>query len=140
MKFKEQKELVSDLRELADFFERPEAIVLPKIDLRFYHSLNMWSWDKVTKKYEPDYKKSLARIKAIARTIGKCEKNWTSDNFEVIKQIGKNVKLEWIVNREVVCKKVFTGNKIIHPAHIYTTPERVEEEYTWECEEVSLLS
>ena len=39
-------------------------------------------------------------------------------------------------SRNAVCKKVPTGNKIIHAAVSY--PETVEEEYEWKCDETIL--
>jgi hypothetical protein len=47
MKYKEQEQLVSDLRELADFYERPESIVLPSFTLHETFYVNHYKWDNV---------------------------------------------------------------------------------------------
>lgn len=137
MKYKEQQNLVSDLRALADFYERPESIILPYPYglMSGYDGVSVCSYK--TGKYAIDVEASAAKIKKIARSVGSCEKNWTSTNLEVIKKFGNDIVLRWVVSREAVCKKVPTGNKIIHPAQVI--PERTEEEFEWVCEDVSLL-
>lgn len=142
MKYKEQEQLVSDLRELANFFERPESIVLPYPYgmLTSYDSVSVGKWDYSSGRgeYKVDVEASTKRIKKITKSIGSCEKNWTSTSLEVIKKLGNDIVLRWYVSREAVCKKVPTGNKIVHPAQVI--PERTEEEYEWVCDDVSLLA
>jgi len=140
MKYKEQQNLVSDLRLLADFYERPESIMLPYPYglLHTWDAVGVYDWDNPERKYSVNMTKSKAAIKKIASSIGSCEKNWTSASLEVIKKFGNDIVLRWSVSREAICRKVPTGNKIVIKAQVI--PERVEEEFDWVCDDVALLS
>jgi hypothetical protein len=141
MKYKEQKEVVADLRALADFYERRESLVLPKPYFSEHHNISVYgsTYNSETGNYDYNYdlEKSKEQIKRIASSVGTCEKRWDNDMLRVVKMIGK-IRLCWSVTREAVCKKVPTGEKVLVPA--YMTPARLEETYEWECTEVSLLS
>ncbi len=147
MKYKEQAKIVSDLRELADFYERPEAIELPTpyITELFYISKDHWgfTWNEEEQKNTwgriPRLEKSKEKFKRIVRVLGECTKDWQDENLRVVKKIG-SIKLTFQVDREAVCTKKPTGNKIIHAATTQYIPERIEEEFEWICEEVSLLA
>lgn len=143
MKYKEQAEVVADLRALADFYERPEAIALPAPSLYeiFYVSVYKWKRDDAGKmNYVLDPERSKRKLKNIVKVLGSCEKDWGDRDLQVIKRFGHKTRLVFQVTRESICKKVPTGNKIIREATTHYVPERVEEEFEWVCEEVSLLS
>lgn len=137
MKYREQKELVADLRALADFYERPASIVLPKPYFYVADSVTAYEYDDVTGQYQSNIEKSKHKIKQIAKSVGSCEKKWDGDLLRIVKKIG-HITLTWSVKREAVCKRVPTGEVITHPA--YFQPERTEEKVEWVCEDVSLLS
>jgi hypothetical protein len=137
MKYREQQEVVADLRALADFYERPESIVLPKPYFSEYANVSVYKWDEEERKYKDNIEKSKERIKKIASSIGSCEKKWESDLLRVVKHVG-DIRLSWSVTREAVCRKVPTGEVKEVPEQII--PARKEEVFDWVCEEVSLLS
>lgn len=135
MKYKEQQELVSDLRMLADFYERPESIVLPKMHLSEWASVNTWDYDAKEGKYVENFEKGKAKLKAIVKALGSCEKDFTDSMLQVRKKLNDRVTLNYHVNREAFCKRIPTGEKRVIPA----SAERVEEVYTWDCDDVSIL-
>ena len=71
-------------------------------------------------------------------------KKYDDNNFELFVWLeGKpddwrNLKIKYSADRKVVCRKVYTGEKIVHPAE--TKPEWIEEVSEWECEKVSFLA
>lgn len=143
MKYKEQQQVVSDLRALADFYERPESIALPAPSLHFDNYVSDWGYipdpeNLGQKMYGADFEKSKQKIKKITRALGSCKKDFNNTSLSVVKSIGDTVTLSYRVNREAVCKKVPTGITKVIPS-VYM-PERVEEEYEWVCDDVSLLS
>lgn len=138
MKFSEQPQVVSDLRALADFYERPESIVLPAPNL--YETFYVSHYEWIGGKYQVNTEKSKRKLKRIVKALGQCEKDWGSDDLQVIKRIGSKIKLAFRVDREAICEKVLTGNKIIHPATVSSIPERIEDQFEWKCDDVSLLS
>jgi hypothetical protein len=140
MKYKEQEHLVSDLRELADFYERPEAIALPFLQLYETFYVQDYGYDQETRSYRYNHENSKKKLKRVVAVLGSCTKDWQDHNLRVIKKIGHSIQLIFQVDREAVCSKKLTGNKIIHAAATHYTPERVEEEFEWVCDEVSLLA
>src|SRR6266403_4789889 len=139
MKYKEQQELVNDLRELADFYDRPEAIVLPKPNLYETCYIRDYNWDNVTREYKDNWDNAKIKFKKIVAVLGSCTKVWGDSDLAVTKKIGK-ITLIFRVGREAVCEKKLTGNKIIHAATTHYVPERIEEEFEWECNDVALLA
>lgn len=139
MKYKEQEQLVADLRALADFYERPESIELPKPYLTFTEYVNVYDYTKPD--YPLDYEASKAKLKRFVRALGSCEKNWGSSDLSVTKRIGK-IRLNFLVNREAVCtKKVVGTKKRPKTAYVEIPNEYVEEEVVeWVCDDVALLS
>jgi hypothetical protein len=135
MTYKEQRELVSDLRMLADFYERPESIVLPKMHVSEWAGVDTWEYNAEEGKYVVNLEKGKAKLKAIVKALGSCEKNFTSSSLEVRKKLNERVTLNYHVNREAFCKRVPTGEKRVIPAR----EETVEEVYDWICEDTSIL-
>src|SRR6266404_7703403 len=111
MKYKEQQELVNDLRELADFYERPQSIELPSVNAGQHFYVTVYDW--LSGRYEPNPVKTKAKMKRIVLALGSCEKEWYDHALHVVKKIG-TVKLVFEVSRGAVCEKKLTGNKIIH--------------------------
>lgn len=140
MKYSEQAKLVEDLRALADFYERPEAIALPTLNVYETFYVRDYRWNNELREYVDNHERAKRKLKRIVAVLGACQKDWGSNNLRVIKKIGNKVTLIFQVDRETVCEKKFTGNKIIHAATTHYVPERVEEEFEWECNDVSLLA
>jgi hypothetical protein len=145
MKFKEQKELVRDLRDLADFYERPESIVLPKPHINPHETIyeGKWGDDPDTGEYGfiHDHDAAKARLKRYIRAIGSCEKDWGSDSLRVVKKVG-NIKLTYQIDRKVICEKKVVGKKKVPMRAYVEIPGKFDEieEVEWVCEDVALLS
>ena len=130
----EQQELVEDLRTLADFYERPEALALPAMYLSEYHNVSVWEFSEADGKYSVSPEKSKAAMREVVLALGKCEKKYEDGSLSVVKKMGHNIRLTYSVDRTTFCTKVVTGTRII-PAQ----PEREVEEVEWVCNDMSLL-
>lgn len=88
-----------------------------------------------------DHDATLARLrKAIRGLRGRKEKVMNDFAYSITKNFGEYVTFKVEAQRAAICKKVPTGNKVIHEAYTHHTPRRVEEEYEWVCEDNSLLA
>lgn len=143
MTSEERDTTVAQLRSIADFYEsidENKLEVFPAVYLsKYWFSENVSISEYKDGEYQPDKEKSLKRIAAIARAIpGKKEKNYDGDEFAINVELAGGLELSWYVDRTVTCKKVPTGKVRTIPA--YSSPERVEPEYEWVCDEVILLN
>lgn len=127
MKYKDRDELVSSLRELADFVEE-KGLDLP-VPLSVHVTAQLPYYERKTfEKLAPAVSKRM--VKQIVRTLKPVEKKYSGGSLELRRKFG-TIPFHMYVNREVVCKQVKTGNKIVHAAHYI--PERVEDEVEWVC-------
>lgn len=78
---------------------------------------------------------SLTNLRRLVRGLGgrKKEKHYGTGGFTCTRHFGEHVRVCISAARETVCRRVPTGNKIIHAAQYI--PETVEEEVEWVCEE-----
>lgn len=138
MKYSQQRQLVDDLRTLADFYERPESLALPyPYGLTTQtHYINEYSYNE-KREYVKDEAKTLAALRRYARRLGAHTKNYSGNDFELVKEFGHKIRLRFVVSREAVCTKRLVGVKT-HEAKI--VPAYTEEIYEWDCEPVSLLA
>lgn len=130
MKYKSRDNLVSSLRELADFIEN-RGVELPiEISVTASAYMPYYSRDK-KRKYElmPD-KEKKALIKQVVRVLKPVDKNYSGSYLTISRKFGI-IPFSISVSRDVVCKKVPTGNKIIHAARY--VEGYVEEEVEWVC-------
>lgn len=133
MKYKERDELVSGLRDLADFIEEKGLdlpIKLPRLNLVNYIED---SWDK---SYNAVPGSAREKMRRAAIACGKAEKKWDRYSLELIKEFGEHVKLTFRTNREQVCEKKVVGFKDIPEQVIEARREEIVE---WECRD-SLLA
>src|SRR5215831_13767151 len=149
MKYREQQELVRDLRAMADFFEQPTSIVLPKPWLSFHESVREGEWTHVDGKsefiynIEASHSKLQSFIRALSKgaKVGEVSKNWGNADLSVVRKFGK-AKLTFSVDRQIVCKKVVKSVKLVPKREYVEVPGEFtkEEEVEWICEDPSLLS
>lgn len=117
MTTEKRTEFISALRDFADWLDQHPDVMVPG-----YAVLNAF----------PD---TLDVLQAQARAAG-WEKVWGDGWFSLRKVFGdESLIFDVSVPRETVCRKVVTGTRV-QPA----TPEQIVEEYTWECDEPSLLA
>jgi hypothetical protein len=135
MTYKEQQELVADLRLLADFYERPEAIALPTMYLSEYTNVTKWDWNDDNSKYEPNLEATKDKMRKIAKALGNCKKEFDNGSLRLVKNINDRIRLTYTANREAYCKKVPTGKTRVIPA----SEERIEEVYEWVCDDPVVL-
>src|SRR5215831_2315691 len=130
MKYKDQKELVDGLRELADFIEK-KGLELPFT----YYSTPV----SIVQRFYADDNDSDGKVKQIlakaARTMGKAEKRIQFSDYEVIKKFGRLVELRFETSRENVCVRRVVGTKEIPKRVFVDIPgETVTEEIVeWDC-------
>jgi hypothetical protein len=139
MTYKEQRKLVENLRMLADFYERPENIVLPTRSLNQYESIGYYEWDQEKGEYSNNHEKSKKKLAAIARVLAPCEKRWEGSYLTIRKVLNEKIRLEFSISREAVCRRVRTDEVKVVPA-VEAKPERIEPVYDWVCEDKSLLA
>jgi hypothetical protein len=131
MKYSEQRELVSTLRELADFYERPSSIVLPCPRFRDTAYVSVTSeWNSETQEYEYDQFATADNLRKIARAAAPVEKFADDYAYGLKRKFGKLIELRWQANRKAVCERKQVGTKVV-PA--YSTPERIEPVYEYNC-------
>ena len=116
-----QTELISGLRDLADFLEAKDLEVKGSL------TVNLWAKDR-------------EELQELARKLGSFEKHSFSSLLVLRKYFSDTVLLEVNCHHEKVCEKIVTQRVI--PATpektLPTLPERVEEVVEWKCPE-SLL-
>lgn len=140
-----RQDFVAGLRAMADLFEKdgPTRLPLPTYGVTVSLSAEVKKpaapgqrdWDR-----ETDPEASLARLRKIVRGMGrgKKEKQFYSDSFSCVKDLGGHVTLRVDAGRQIVCKPVKTGRTVVHAAYVESYPERVEEEVEWVCDETLL--
>ena len=127
MKYKERDALVRDLREAADFFEEKG------VELPFTVNVTMSAWSPMyeRKGYDKlDTRSQKRLLKKAVRAMKPVRKNYSGATLYVKRKFGK-IELSLMSSREVACRPVPTGNKIIHAAQVI--PARTEDEIEWVC-------
>lgn len=141
---KRRVEMANGLRQLADVVEQygGEAWPLP-YQIEVSVSVTKSEYKMVDGEWTTVYDEEQTRknLRKALRGMGKGrkEKKFNYGSFEIVRDYGGDVLLKVHSTRAAVCKKVPTGNKIVHEAHTYTQARRVEEEYEWECTDGVLL-
>jgi len=135
-----REHLVEGLRELANLYESSALLPLPKLGLVV--AINVTVEKPAGTTFEPwaAVPDEAATKRAVKRAIrgmgrGRKEKVYSDYSFIVNRQVSPMVLLQIQTTRQAVCRKVPTGRTIVHPAQNYSTPERVEEEFEWECDD-----
>jgi hypothetical protein len=106
---------IDSLRACADFLESHPNVKAPR-----YVTMNVFV----------DTREELAEQARSATWV----KTFTGKFFSLSKSFGEDVTIDITAERELVCRRVVTGTRVL-PAQ----PERVVEDYTWECDEASVL-
>lgn len=135
-----REELVDGLRQLADLYERSANLPLPKygvsvqLDVTVKQSAGTPGepW-----KEETDEAATRRAVKKAVRGMGrgKKEKVYSDYSFVVNRKLTSMVLLQVSTTRAAVCRKVPTGRTIVHPPQSWSSPERVEEEFEWVCDD-----
>lgn len=76
------------------------------------------------------------QARAVARAVGKAEKNYYGNYFELSVQIAEGVRFEWNTHRDNMCERRQVGERtIVHEAKP-AEPERIEvvPVYEYDCE------
>lgn len=141
MKYREQAQLVKDLRDLADFLERPESIALPSLyGGTFSASGTVGEWGT---KSDGNYGKIVdesatrANMRQFARIMKPVDKDYSGGTFTLRKKFGK-LQIAINTDREAVCRMVKTGEVIEHAEIVL--PARTEEVVEWVCDDPLLAS
>jgi len=108
-------------------------------DARPYRWINVAQYlndrDEETNAYPLDVEatqRELAKVVQWAKRRGwKIEKKYDDNDFKIILDDTPIGRVEWYSTRQVVCKRIQTGTKVI--------PERVEPEYEYQCDKVAFL-
>jgi hypothetical protein len=143
---KARAEFVQGLEALTELFRKDgrNRLPLPKYGLTVQLDADVqvpsdkpgaMPWDTVV-----DQEASLSLLKRIVSGMGRGrkEKRYLESSFSCVKELGGNVTLRVDAGRNVICTPRKTGRIVVHPAHVYTAPERVEEEVEWVCDETLL--
>jgi hypothetical protein len=118
-----RKEFVEGLRELARIFETTE-LQLPR-----------WAQDITVFLYSNNVKQEMARS---AHFIGRADKDYSDEVFQLTKKLGNLLTLRIMANREEVCERVVVGKKF-EPEHVIPAkeeqfvPAREIEVVEWRC-------
>jgi hypothetical protein len=127
VKYKERDALVASLREAADFFES-KGLELP-FDVGV--SMSAWTPTYSRKTYgKVDARVSKHLLKKAVRAMKPVQKKYTAGSLHVIRKFG-TLEFTLFASRDIACRAVPTGNKIIHAAS--HTPEWTEDEIEWVC-------
>ena len=120
MRYKTQNDLVTSMREFADFLEA-RGLELPEPG--YGDATIEISW------WLPN-KEELART---ARALGKCEKKLDEYSYNLVRKFG-NVKFEAWSSRNVVCTRKQVGTKTVEVTVSVVTGTKEEPVYEWECD------
>jgi hypothetical protein len=128
-------EFAQGLRDLADIIERNGGKAFP-LPGKLYLQVDVTVGEHNAQyEYVPDVEATRKAMKKGIRGMGrgKKEKVYNDAYMTVNKEFGPYVVLQIKAQRQGVCRKVPTGNKIIHES--YTIPRQVTEEFKWECDD-----
>lgn len=125
MKYKEAQELEAGLRELADFV-RDHGVELPT-------TFGLTStYNFLYNDYHEGGRTAKQKARIVAKVLakgGKAEKNFEGNYLELTRKFGP-IKLEFNINRELVCEKRVV-EVIEHPESIRKA--WTEEVVEWDC-------
>jgi hypothetical protein len=142
MRYKDAREYAESLRLYADFIEQHGHTLGGSMYITANFAAYLTATDYLQDEETGEWgtvlneEKTKENIKKFLDAVGSCTKDWDNGNIKITKEFGTCVTLSASVSREVTCKKVPTGEKKVIPS--YYSPERVEEEFEWVCEDVSL--
>lgn len=135
----ENLELVSDLRELADFLASTPG--LPKCTLHtVYANGTVGEWGTKadgTWGYVLDEFQTRTNMREYARMMKPCKKDYVGGSFSLKRSFG-SIMLQINTKREAICQEIKTGEVIHHEE--YTIPARTEEVVEWVCNDPLLAS
>jgi hypothetical protein len=130
MKYRERDELVEGLRALADFIEAKGLdlpIEYPEV------KLDIWIYDDYDVNAKPIEGTARAKLREVAKVLGKAEKGTVSEYFTLTKKFGEHVALEFTSPRSSICKQVVVGERII--PEMPARPARTEPVIDWICDD-----
>jgi hypothetical protein len=132
-------QLAQGLRELADVFEMHGGKMLPLPKYGVQVGIDVTQHEDNDRPYGSPIDEEATR-KVLKKAIrgmgsGRKEKIFNDWQFLAKREFAGGVTLKVSTTREGVCKKVLTGNKIIHAARTDYIPETVEEEFEWVCDD-----
>jgi len=133
MRYKQQQELVSGLRELADFIE--DNIGLPITGGFTLHNYVNNDYDRET--YTEVEGTARLKMRVAALAMGSAEKRWDMHGMDLRKTFGSMIQLNFRTTKDNICEKKVVGFKE-HPAKVIEayTEELVE----WECRDSILAT
>ena len=116
----ERRDFIDGLRQVADFFEQHPSVPMPQSDM----TINV-------------FVSTREEMATIAR-VSKWDKIFDNNFFMLRKSFGPLLLLDVNAWRDVICKQVSKGTRIV-PAKpeevIPAQPEREEEVFEWVCDE-----
>lgn len=126
-----RRELVANLRDMADFIENVEGVPLPDgIALSVYQGILPFENGM---HYGMDTKEGAALL---ADRIGSFNKAYTDNLITFRKTFGEYASIHWMMYREKVCERVQVGTvrKAAEPEKVIpAVPEHDEPIYEWNC-------
>lgn len=131
MKYKDRDELVSGLRELADFIEK-KGLELPKLDVWASAYISEYP----SKGFTRDEGRPRKVMRRVAKILAPCEKKHSGTSFSLERSFGP-IEVTFRTSRAGVCKKVVVGT-VHHPEH--TVPAYTEEKVEWVCDDPLLAT
>lgn len=132
-------ELAQGLRELADVFEMHGGKSLPLPPWGVSVEINVTKHEDEDRPWDSpiDGEATRSALKKAIRGMGRGRKEKIFNDYQFLakREFPGAVTLKVTASREGVCRKVPTGNKIIHAATTHYIPEREEEEFEWVCDD-----
>jgi hypothetical protein len=142
---KDRSDIVRGLRDLANLIEAHggEAFPLP-YSIETTVSVGVSEYKNTAAEGEEskwesvyDTEATMKNLRKARRVIpGTKKKEFSDYRMAIIKEFSGNVKFTVYASRQAVCKKVPTGEIVVHAAQFI--PERTEEKFEWVCEDPSL--
>jgi hypothetical protein len=136
MKYADVQEHVSKLREMADFLEAHGHKMPGDVWISHYEYVNLTATTYDDGEAKIDEAGTKENIRKFLDAVGDCEKDYSDDQIVIIKKYSDgSVMFKGEVDRNIMCKRVVVGQKVI-PAREAQTVDEVE----WVCaDNVSLL-
>jgi hypothetical protein len=130
VKYSEQRQVVEDLRALADFYEQPRSIALPRPTLYFGGYVGVGAkWNSEAKEYEYDVEGTQAEMAKMARALGTCEKDYNDYELKLTKKFG-SAKIVVSANRNAVCERKLVGVETVEARFVKAHTKPI---YEYDC-------
>ena len=140
MKYTEQKQVVEDLRAMADFYARPQSIELPYPYGIANRTEYVTEYTYDGGKSEVSVSATLDTLRRITKALGSCEKTYPgkdgSGQFTLTKKIGTKGGLAFSATGQATCERKLVGVETVEARFV---PASTREVYEYECKPISLL-